>query len=52
LTFNGPHGIIPEKRELFIITAARTSNRTSWKEIAWKFGKEVDFWKMGHEDGR
>jgi hypothetical protein len=52
LTLNGPHGIISQKRELFIITAARTSNRTSRKEGAWKTGKEVDFWKMGHEDGR
>jgi hypothetical protein len=31
LTFNGPHGVISQKIALFITTAVRTSNLTTWK---------------------
>jgi hypothetical protein len=30
LTFNGPHGVISQKIELFITTAVRSSNPAYW----------------------
>jgi hypothetical protein len=40
LTFNAPHSVIYHNMELFIITAARTSNRT-WGAASFKKQRDL-----------